>query len=126
MGKIPIFQSSQSSGLQQRSQDATDSEMRPALPLTLGRKDWLELFFERRGHGQAFEDHVVQGGPQESAFKVIRVFSASATKYGSMRVFRKATFVVASQSAGRWPHCLADQLLSDCLQGSWRALCLLK
>jgi hypothetical protein len=36
---------------------------RPALPLTLRRKDRLELFFERRGHGQAFDDHVLQGGP---------------------------------------------------------------
>jgi hypothetical protein len=29
--------------------------------LTLRRKDRLELLFERRGHGQAFDDHVVQG-----------------------------------------------------------------
>jgi hypothetical protein len=35
---------------------------RPVLPLTLWRKDRLELFFERRGHGQVFDDHVVQGG----------------------------------------------------------------
>jgi hypothetical protein len=35
---------------------------RLALPLTLRCKDWLELFFERRGHGQVFDDHVVQGG----------------------------------------------------------------
>lgn len=33
------------------------------LPLTLRRKDRLELFFERRGHGQAFDDHAVQGAP---------------------------------------------------------------
>jgi hypothetical protein len=26
-------------------------------------KGRLELFFEGRGHGQAFNDHVVQGGP---------------------------------------------------------------
>jgi hypothetical protein len=36
---------------------------RPALPLTLRSKDRLELFFEGRGRGQAFDDHVVQGGP---------------------------------------------------------------
>ena len=34
---------------------------RLALPLTLRRKDRLELFFEARGHGQAFDDHVVEG-----------------------------------------------------------------
>jgi hypothetical protein len=33
------------------------------LPLTLRRKDRLELFFEARGHGQAFDHHVVQDGP---------------------------------------------------------------
>ena len=31
--------------------------------LTLRRKNRLELFFECREHGQAFDDHVVQGGP---------------------------------------------------------------
>jgi hypothetical protein len=31
-------------------------------PLTLRREDRLELFFEGHGHGQAFDDHVVQGG----------------------------------------------------------------
>jgi hypothetical protein len=36
---------------------------RLALPLALRRKDRLELLFERRGHGQAFDDHVVQGTP---------------------------------------------------------------
>jgi hypothetical protein len=36
---------------------------RRALPLTLGRKDRLELFFERRGYGQVFDDQVVEGGP---------------------------------------------------------------
>ena len=36
---------------------------RPALPLTFRRKDRLELLFEGRGHGQAFDDHVVQSGP---------------------------------------------------------------
>src|SRR4030095_15090952 len=36
---------------------------RPALQLTLRRKDRLELCFERRGHGQAFDDHFVQGSP---------------------------------------------------------------
>jgi hypothetical protein len=34
---------------------------RPALRLTLRRKDRLELFFEGWGHGQAFDNHVVQG-----------------------------------------------------------------
>jgi hypothetical protein len=32
-----------------------------SVPLTLRDKDRLELFFEGRGHGQAFDDHVVQG-----------------------------------------------------------------
>jgi hypothetical protein len=36
---------------------------RPAFPLTLRCKDRLELFFERRGHGQAFDDNAVQGVP---------------------------------------------------------------
>jgi hypothetical protein len=35
---------------------------RPALLLTLRRKDRLELFFEGCGHGQAFDDHAVLGG----------------------------------------------------------------
>jgi hypothetical protein len=43
------------------SQDATDSEMATGLPLALRRKDRLELFFQCRGPGQAFDDHVVQG-----------------------------------------------------------------
>jgi hypothetical protein len=57
---------------------------RPDLLLTLRGKDRLELFFERRGHGQAFDDHAVQGGPG-TGFKVIRAFSASATNSGSFR-----------------------------------------
>jgi hypothetical protein len=36
---------------------------RPALLLTLRRKDRFELFFEGGWHGQAFDDHVVQSGP---------------------------------------------------------------
>jgi hypothetical protein len=36
---------------------------RSDLPLTLRRMDRLELFFERGGDGQAFDDHVVQCGP---------------------------------------------------------------
>jgi len=59
------------------------------LLLTLRRKDRLELFFERRWHGQAFHDHAVQGAPG-IGFKVIRVFSASATNSGSFSVFKKA------------------------------------
>ena len=39
-----------------------DFEMATGSPLTLRREDRLELFFEGRGHGQAFDDHVVQGG----------------------------------------------------------------
>ena len=34
---------------------------RLALLLTLRGKDRLELFFEGCGHGEAFDDHVVQG-----------------------------------------------------------------
>jgi hypothetical protein len=30
-------------------------------PANLARKDRLEPFFEGRGHGQTFDDHVVQG-----------------------------------------------------------------
>jgi hypothetical protein len=33
----------------------------PILPLALRREDRLELFFEGRGNGPAFDDHVVQG-----------------------------------------------------------------
>jgi hypothetical protein len=40
---------------------------RAALPLTLRGKDRLDLFFEGRGHGQAFDDHFVQGGPGDWA-----------------------------------------------------------
>ena len=58
------------------------SEMAIGSSLTLRRKDRLELFFERRVHGHAFDDHVVQGGPG-IGFKVIRVFSGSATNSGS-------------------------------------------
>jgi hypothetical protein len=36
---------------------------RPTLALVLRYEDRLELFFERGGHGQTFDDHVVQGGP---------------------------------------------------------------
>jgi hypothetical protein len=39
------------------------SKWQPDSPLALRRKDRLELFFERRGHGQAFDDHFVQGSP---------------------------------------------------------------
>jgi hypothetical protein len=72
---------------------------RPVLPLALRRKDRLELFFERRRHGQAFDDHVVRGAPG-IVFKVIRVFSASATNSGSFRVFRKAASTARTRSRG--------------------------
>jgi hypothetical protein len=52
-----------------------------AFPLTLRRTDRLKLFFEGHGHGQAFDDHVVQGSPG-IGFKVIRVFSASTMNSG--------------------------------------------
>jgi hypothetical protein len=72
---------------------------RLALPLTLRRKDRLELFFEARGHGQAFDDHVVQVAPG-IGFKVMRVFSASATNSGSFSVFGKAASKARTRSRG--------------------------
>jgi hypothetical protein len=47
---------------------------RLAFPLTLRHEDRLQLFFERRGHGQAFDDHVVQGG---SGVSGLRSFASS-------------------------------------------------
>ena len=72
------------------TKELTAPKWRPVLLLTLRRKDRLELFFEGGGHGQAFDDHVVQGGPGIE-FKVIRVFSASATNSGSPRVSKAAS-----------------------------------
>jgi hypothetical protein len=46
---------------------------RPGLPLTLRCEDRLELFFERRGHGQAFDDKLCKVVPG-IGFRVIRVF----------------------------------------------------
>src|SRR5262245_18169750 len=63
--------------------------------LTLGRENRLELFFERRRDGQAFDDHVVQGGPGDW-FNVIRVFSALVTNSGS---FREQTLMCISGAA---------------------------
>jgi hypothetical protein len=51
-------------------------------PANLRRKDRFELFFDRRAHGQAFDDHFLRSGPGDRV-KVIRVFSASATNSGS-------------------------------------------
>jgi hypothetical protein len=50
---------------------------RPALPLVRRRKDRFELFFEGRGHGQAFDDHDVQGGPGDRIQSHSRLFNFS-------------------------------------------------
>jgi hypothetical protein len=75
------------------------SEMAIGSSLTLRRKNRLELFFDDRGHGQAFDDHAVQCGPGIGC-KVIRVFSASATNSGSFSVFRKAASTARTRSRG--------------------------
>jgi hypothetical protein len=58
---------------------------RPALPLAFRRKDRLELFFERRGHGQAFDDHVVQNGWIE--FRAMRVFFGFGDEFRILQRF---------------------------------------
>ena len=45
---------------------------RPAFPLTLWREDRLELFFEGRGRGQAFDGHAVQGGLGDPGLRYAR------------------------------------------------------
>jgi hypothetical protein len=71
-----------------------------SLPLTLGREDRIELFFEGRGHGQAFDDLMLCRVVPGIGFKVIRVFSASATNSGSFSVFRKAASTARTRSRG--------------------------
>gem|GEM_PF-4675498 len=71
MGFLNCSITSGSWGISRSRKELTDDnpkmlripKWRPAFPLTLRREDRLELFFEGRRHGQAFNDHVVQGGP---------------------------------------------------------------
>ena len=70
---------------------------RPALPLTLRCKDRLDLFFEGRGHGPAFDNQVVQVVPG-IGFKVIRVYSALVTNSGTFR--NKSLMCVSGAAEG--------------------------
>jgi hypothetical protein len=49
----------------------------------------LSFSLRPRGHGEAFDDHVVQVAP-EIGFKVFRVFSTSATNSGILQRFQKS------------------------------------
>jgi hypothetical protein len=64
---------------------------RLALPLTLRRKDRLELFFEARGHGQAFDDHVVQGSPGDRVQGHLR-FLGFGDELRILQRFQKSRF----------------------------------
>jgi hypothetical protein len=58
-----IFSQSMSRSARRAAAVTRWGQVRPAFRLALRREDRLELFFERRGHGQAFDDHAVQSGP---------------------------------------------------------------
>src|SRR5262249_48466852 len=62
---------------------------RPAFPLTRRRKNRLELFFEARGHGQAFDDHlciVARGsGSRSFAFSRLRRRTPGSSAFSESR-----------------------------------------
>src|SRR4029453_7863130 len=70
------------------------------LPLTLQCEDRLELFFEGRGHGQAFDDHVVQGHEKDKICRpdpcvlhtdptAVRCFAPARLRFEALPAWRK-------------------------------------
>ena len=74
--------------------------MATGFPLTLRRKDRLKLFFQSAAGMDRPSTIMLCRVVPGIGFKVIRVFSASATNSGSFSVFRKAASTARTRSRG--------------------------